>query len=151
MPHPHVFQHYFSFMMSTFHNGLLRTMKANYTVTEGDLRVIRPLVYIREKALRDFAETQKLPIIPENCPACFEQPKVSLSQDKHVRYQFFESHYLIWNQGSVLYTTKWPVWILLFSCCGVALPKAKKSNSSFFHVTLQWYKCVYYIYLIEPY
>ena len=82
-------------MMSTFHNGLLRTMKANYTVTEGDLRVIRPLVYIREKALRDFAETQKLPIIPENCPACFEQPKVSLNLDKDVRYQFFESHYLI--------------------------------------------------------
>jgi len=51
-------------------------MKAHYTVQEGDLRVIRPLVYIREKALRDFAETQKLPIIPENCPACFEQPKV---------------------------------------------------------------------------
>ena len=82
-------------MMSTFHNGLLRTMKANYTVTEGDLRVIRPLVYIREKALRDFAETQKLPIIPENCPACFEQPKVSLNHDKDVRYQFFEPHYLI--------------------------------------------------------
>lgn len=63
-------------MMSTFHNGLLRTMKANYTVSEGDLRVIRPLVYIREKTLRDFAESQKLPIIAENCPACFEQPKV---------------------------------------------------------------------------
>lgn len=64
-------------MMSTFHNGLLRTMKANYTVTEGDLRVIRPLVYIREKSLRDFAESNTLPIIAENCPACFEQPKVS--------------------------------------------------------------------------
>ncbi|XP_067948234.1 uncharacterized protein [Watersipora subatra] len=64
-----------SFMMSTFHNGLLRTMKANYTVNEGDLRVIRPLVYVREKTLRDFAESQMLPVIAENCPACFEQPK----------------------------------------------------------------------------
>ena len=30
-----------SFLMSVFHNGRLRTMKANYTVKEGDLRVIR--------------------------------------------------------------------------------------------------------------
>ena len=33
-----------SFLMSIFRNGFLRTMKANYTVTEGDLRVIRPLM-----------------------------------------------------------------------------------------------------------
>lgn len=64
-----------SFLMSAFHNGLLRTMKANYTVLEGDLRVIRPLVYVREKELRNFAEKVKLPVIAENCPACFEVPK----------------------------------------------------------------------------
>ncbi|CAD5112532.1 DgyrCDS1743 [Dimorphilus gyrociliatus] len=64
-----------SFMMSLFHNGLLRTMKACYTVKEGDLRVIRPLVYVREKELRKFAEQNHLPIISENCPACFELPK----------------------------------------------------------------------------
>ncbi|XP_063888776.1 uncharacterized protein LOC135115748 isoform X2 [Scylla paramamosain] len=64
-----------SFMMSIFHNGRLRTMKAHYTVKEGDLRVIRPFVYVREKDLRNFAESQKLPVIPENCPACFEAPK----------------------------------------------------------------------------
>ena len=64
-----------SFFMSLFHNGRLRTMKANYTVTEGDLRIIRPFVYTREKQLRQFAEEQKLPVIPENCPACFEDPK----------------------------------------------------------------------------
>ncbi|XP_045105735.1 uncharacterized protein LOC123501165 isoform X2 [Portunus trituberculatus] len=64
-----------SFMMSIFHNGRLRTMKAHYTVKEDDLRVIRPFVYVREKDLRNFAESQKLPVIPENCPACFEAPK----------------------------------------------------------------------------
>ncbi|XP_063605849.1 uncharacterized protein LOC134780859 [Penaeus indicus] len=64
-----------SFIMSIFHNGRLRTMKAHYTVKEGDLRVIRPFVHVREKDLRRFAETKKLPIIPENCPACFEAPK----------------------------------------------------------------------------
>ncbi|KAJ8037376.1 Cysteine desulfurase 1, chloroplastic [Holothuria leucospilota] len=64
-----------SFLMSVFHNGLLRTMKANYLVKEGDLRVIRPFVYVREKDLREFAQKAKLPVIPENCPACFEAPK----------------------------------------------------------------------------
>ena len=44
--------------------------------SEEDLRVIRPLIYVREKDLRQFAESRRLPIIPENCPACFEQPKV---------------------------------------------------------------------------
>ena len=38
-----------SFLMSVFHNGRLRTMKANYTVAEGDLRVIRPFAFVREK------------------------------------------------------------------------------------------------------
>ncbi|XP_006814971.1 uncharacterized protein LOC100377968 [Saccoglossus kowalevskii] len=64
-----------SFLMSAFHNGLLRTMKANYSVKEGDLRVIRPLVYVRETDTRSFAEQVKLPVIAENCPACFEAPK----------------------------------------------------------------------------
>ncbi|GFO25657.1 tRNA 2-thiocytidine biosynthesis protein ttca [Plakobranchus ocellatus] len=64
-----------SFLMSFFHNGNLNTMKAHYTVKQGDLRVIRPFVYVREADLRAFAEQRKLPIIAENCPACFEAPK----------------------------------------------------------------------------
>ncbi|XP_038055890.1 uncharacterized protein LOC119727885 [Patiria miniata] len=79
-----------SFLMSVFHNGLLRTMKANYTVKEGDLRVIRPLVYTREKDLRDFAEKAKLPVIPENCPACFEAPK-----ERHRTKQLLASQELL--------------------------------------------------------
>ena len=64
-----------SFVMSIFHNGRIRTIKACYDVAEGDLRIIRPFVYVRERALRDFAEGRNLPIIPENCPACFEDAK----------------------------------------------------------------------------
>jgi len=64
-----------SFLMSVFHNGRLRTMKANYAVKEGDLRVVRPLAYARERSLRQFAESAHLPVIAENCPACFESPK----------------------------------------------------------------------------
>ncbi len=64
-----------SFLMSAFHNGTLRTMKANYTIQAGDLRVIRPLVYCREKIFKDFSDSVPLPVIPENCPACFSAPK----------------------------------------------------------------------------
>ena len=52
-------------------------MKANYTIEAGDVRVIRPLVYVREKSTRDFSQEVHLPVINENCPACFEEPKVS--------------------------------------------------------------------------
>lgn len=64
-----------SFFMSAFHNGALRTMKANYVNSAGDVRIIRPFVYVREGATRQFAKEAGLPIIPENCPACFESPK----------------------------------------------------------------------------
>jgi tRNA(Ile)-lysidine synthase TilS/MesJ len=52
-------------------------MKANYQIEAGDVRVIRPFIYVRETTTRDFSQQSKLPIINENCPACFEQPKVS--------------------------------------------------------------------------
>ena len=64
-----------SFVMSALHNGQLRTMKANYAVPNKPVRVIRPLAYAREVWLRDFAREAGLPIINENCPACFEEPK----------------------------------------------------------------------------
>ena len=64
-----------SFLMSVFHNGLLRTMKANYTIDAGDLRVIRPFIYCREKLFKDFAMENNLPVIQDNCPACFSSPK----------------------------------------------------------------------------
>jgi tRNA(Ile)-lysidine synthase TilS/MesJ len=64
-----------SFLMSALHNGQMRTMKANYSIDAGDLDVIRPFAYVREHQTRQFALEAKLPVINENCPACFEQPK----------------------------------------------------------------------------
>ena len=64
-----------SFFMSTLHNGRLRTMKAAYVNQQRDLKIIRPFVYVREKELAHFASTNSLPVIAENCPACFEAPK----------------------------------------------------------------------------
>lgn len=51
-----------SFLMSALHNGALRTMKAHYAVDEGDLRVIRPLVYVREAEAEKFADDAMLPV-----------------------------------------------------------------------------------------
>ena len=63
-----------SFLMSAFHGGQLKTMKANYVTDDGDLRVIRPLVYARERQTRDFSINEKLPVIADSCPACFSMP-----------------------------------------------------------------------------
>ncbi|MDJ0805779.1 MAG: ATP-binding protein [Gammaproteobacteria bacterium] len=63
-----------SLMMSIFHGGQLRTMKACYTNDDGDLRIIRPLVYCRENQTGAFAQAAGLPIIPDSCPACFTAP-----------------------------------------------------------------------------
>lgn len=63
-----------SFLMSAFFGGKLRTMQAHYLNDAGDVRVIRPLIYARERQTRDFAVSAGLPVIFENCPACFSMP-----------------------------------------------------------------------------
>jgi tRNA(Ile)-lysidine synthase TilS/MesJ len=63
-----------SLLMSIFHGGQLRTMKANYTNRDGDIRIIRPLAYVRETMTTAFANEAKLPVIPDSCPACFSMP-----------------------------------------------------------------------------
>jgi tRNA 2-thiocytidine biosynthesis protein TtcA len=67
--------------MSAFHGGKLKTMKAHYINDDGDIRIIRPLVYARERQLADFAHSAKLPVITENCPACFSKP----TQRQHMK------------------------------------------------------------------
>jgi tRNA 2-thiocytidine biosynthesis protein TtcA len=63
-----------SLMMSMFHGGQLRTMKAHYLNDAGDIRIIRPLVYCRETQTGDFAAHAGLPVIADSCPACFTAP-----------------------------------------------------------------------------
>ena len=38
------------------------------------ISIIRPMVYVRERQLVDFAATAKLPVIADSCPACFTMP-----------------------------------------------------------------------------
>merc|ERR1712012_832981 len=89
--------------MSVFHNGRLRTMKASYTNAVGDLRIIRPLVYAREKNLRKFAEASKLPVIAENCPACFEAPKERQRIKQLLAQQELLFPRLYWNLKTAIY------------------------------------------------
>lgn len=70
-----------SFLMSAFHGGQLRTMKAHYTNDAGDLRVIRPFIYTRERQTAAYAQENDLPVIPDSCPACFQMP----SQRQHMK------------------------------------------------------------------
>jgi tRNA(Ile)-lysidine synthase TilS/MesJ len=63
-----------SFLMSVLHGGRLKTMKAHYENDAGDVRVIRPFVYVRERQLAEFARSAALPVIHDNCPACFRVP-----------------------------------------------------------------------------
>ena len=84
-----------SFLMSAFHGGQLRTMKAHYTNQAGDVRIIRPLVYVRERQTREFAQAAKLPVVADSCPACFGMPtqrehmKTLLAEEEsHNKYLF---------------------------------------------------------------
>lgn len=70
-----------SLLMSMFHGGQLRTMKAHYLNDAGDIRIIRPLVYTRENQTTAFALEAMLPIVPDNCPACFSAP----TQREHMK------------------------------------------------------------------
>lgn len=84
-----------SFLMSAFHQGRLGTMKACYTNDAGDVRIIRPLAYVRETQTAAFAKEAQLPIIPDSCPACFSAPtertrfKTLLGQEERNNPQLF--------------------------------------------------------------
>eukprot|EP01053_Blabericola_migrator_P000563 Blabericola_migrator_1__562@NODE_113_length_13881_cov_115_766396_g101_i0_p1_GENE_NODE_113_length_13881_cov_115_766396_g101_i0NODE_113_length_13881_cov_115_766396_g101_i0_p1_ORF_typecomplete_len1421_score268_95Aminotran_5/PF00266_19/2_7e49ATP_bind_3/PF01171_20/5e41PAPS_reduct/PF01507_19/0_00085zfmet/PF12874_7/0_018QueC/PF06508_13/6_8e03QueC/PF06508_13/7_1e03QueC/PF06508_13/0_15SelA/PF03841_13/0_43SelA/PF03841_13/1_1e03zfC2H2_8/PF15909_5/0_19Pyridoxal_deC/PF00282_19/0_24zfC2H2_2/PF12756_7/0_63zfC2 len=79
-----------SFLMSAFYNGSLNTMKANYTTEDDGKRVIRPLILTREKELAQFAESNNLPVITDNCPACFASPTERLRMKHLLAEQEFE-------------------------------------------------------------
>ena len=92
-----------SFLMSVFHGGKLKTMKAHYVNDDGDLRIIRPLVYVREGVTTDFAKRQELPVIIENCPACFSKP----TQREHMKQLLAQQEKSVQNLfGSLLSTMR---------------------------------------------
>jgi len=94
-----------SFLMSAFHGGKLNTMKAHYINDEGDIRIIRPFVYVREAQLRAFASESQLPVIEDNCPACFAKP----TQRQHMKELLAAQEATYPNTFQTLLTTLKPL------------------------------------------
>lgn len=86
-----------SFFMSAMYGGRLHTMKAHYLNDAGDIRIIRPLVYVRERQTAAFAQNVALPVVPDSCPACFSAPtkrehvKQLLAQEEHDNKHVFQN------------------------------------------------------------
>lgn len=94
-----------SFMMSAFHGGQLRTMKAHYVIDEGDLRVIRPLIYVRERQTASYARECNLPVVADSCPSCFQMP----TQRQHMKELLAEEERKNRNLFKNLLTTMRPL------------------------------------------
>ena len=60
-----------TFFMNLFHGGRLAAMPARLMNDEGDVEVLRPLIYCAEDDLARFAEAMAFPIIP--CDLCGSQ------------------------------------------------------------------------------
>jgi tRNA 2-thiocytidine biosynthesis protein TtcA len=86
-----------SLLLSLFHGGQLRTMKAHYVNDEGDVRIIRPLAYCRERQTAAFADAAGMPVVPDSCPACFSAPtrrehlKALLAQEEALHAHLFSN------------------------------------------------------------
>ncbi|XP_053973350.1 uncharacterized protein LOC128873662 [Hylaeus volcanicus] len=88
------------FLDSVFHAGKLRTMKAHYYVRRHELRVVRPFVYVREKSLRQFAESKKLLALRETSPCDLPERR---NQSKELIVQQDRGHpRLSWSLRSAL-------------------------------------------------
>jgi tRNA 2-thiocytidine biosynthesis protein TtcA len=57
--------------MNLFHGGKLAAMPAKLLNDDGDVEVLRPLIYCAEPDLAKFAEHMQFPIIP--CDLCGSQ------------------------------------------------------------------------------
>jgi len=65
-----------SFFMNMFYNGSLRTLAPIYKTGKG-FHLIRPLIQVRERQLRDFATENNLQVIgDEACPAMLKNVKM---------------------------------------------------------------------------
>jgi len=65
-----------SFFMNMFYNGSMRALAPIYK-TSRDVHLIRPLIQVRERQLRDFAVSNDLEVIgDEACPAMLKDVKM---------------------------------------------------------------------------
>lgn len=58
-----------TFFMSLFYTGQLRTFSPYTFLDRSGLTMIRPLIYLPSEDIREWAELEKLPAVPNPCPA----------------------------------------------------------------------------------
>jgi len=57
-----------TFLMNLFYYGEISTMPPKISMFQGKLFIIRPMVYIKEKAIIDYAKEANIPYSSSNCP-----------------------------------------------------------------------------------
>lgn len=75
-----------TFFMNLFHGGKLAAMPAKLINDEGDVEVLRPLIFCAEPDLARFAEHMQFPIIP--CDLCGSQDGLQRNVMKAMLEQF---------------------------------------------------------------
>ena len=58
-----------TFLMSLIYEGRINTFKPISYLDKTDITIIRPLLFIDEKEITDFARLYKLPVLKSKCPA----------------------------------------------------------------------------------
>lgn len=56
-------------LMSLLYEGRIHTMPPVMCFEEGDLTLIRPLIYVPEKSIKYFVNKENLPVVKSPCPA----------------------------------------------------------------------------------
>jgi len=83
-----------SFIVSTFHSGVIKTLKAHFSNTKGDIRIVRPLAFVRERAIHEFcseAELTQESLKEDNCSEDKQRAKVLLAAQERVVPNLFSN------------------------------------------------------------
>ena len=79
-----------TFFLNLFFGGTMKGMSPKLQSDDGQHVVIRPLAYVAEADLRDYAELRKFPIIP--CDLCGSQPTLQRKQVKQMLREWEKRH-----------------------------------------------------------
>jgi len=69
-------------LLNLFFNGRIKSMSPKLQADDGVNVVIRPLCYVAEEDLREYAALRGFPIVCCNCPACTSGPGAAASRDQ---------------------------------------------------------------------